>query len=122
MKIWKIADAWYKFAPTVTLYHGTTESNLNSIITEGFQPFDASKKLDEILSRYGYSRDMVPDWILKSEMRLRENKPYIYFTTYKKQAASYSKKPFGEFELSIIRGLNYMAKRKGRRYYTTSRI
>lgn len=112
MKIWKIAEKWYKLAPTITLYHGTTEDNLNSILKNGFQPFDAQKKLDEILSRYGFTRDKVPSYIWFGEIHLREKQPYIYFTTNKGQAALYSQKPFGEFETSIVDALNRWLKDK----------
>lgn len=114
MKMWKLAGLWYNFDPTVTLYHGTTEDNLNSIMKDGFKPFNAQDKVDEILQKYGYSRSTVPQWIWFSEFNLRQSKPYIYFTNYKQQAALYSQKPFGEFETSIVDALNRWLKEKGK--------
>lgn len=115
MKIYKIADSWDKFAPTITLYHGTTDNILNSILQNGFKPFNAGNKIDEILARYGFSRKDVPDYIFFSEFRMREKQPYIYFTTYKEQAALYAQKPFGEFETSIVDLLNRWLKEKGKK-------
>ena len=106
MKIYKMSEMWYKLAPTITLYHGTTKTLLNLILQEGFRTFNAEEKADSILDRYGFSRNSVPEWVWQGELNLRKDKAYIYFTTLKGQAASYAKKPFGEFESSIIDRLN----------------
>jgi len=105
MNWYKKAEQWYKFAPTLTLYHGTTERNLLSITKNGFKPFNPEEVIDQTLWEYGYTRDMVPEWIWKDELNYRKDRPYIFFTTSKKQAKSYADKSYGEFQSSIANAL-----------------
>lgn len=105
MNWYKKAEQWYQFAPTITLYHGTTEDNLRSILREGFKPFNPDKDIEEILQEYGFSKNIVPKWIWKHEKDYREKSPYVFFTTSKKQAKLYSQKNYGEFQNSIVDNL-----------------
>jgi hypothetical protein len=113
MNWYKKAEQWYRFAPTITLYHGTTEDNLRSILKEGFKPFSPDQALEEILQEYGFSKNTVPEWIWKYELEYRKQKPYIFFTTSKKQAKAYASKSYGEFKNSIVDVLKQWKKEQG---------
>lgn len=114
MNWYKKADSWYKFAPTITLYHGTTEANLKSILQEGLKPFDPEKTVDETLGEYGFTRQNVPYYIWEQELRYRKQTPHIYLTTSKEQAKQYSDKSYGEFKRSIIDLLIEWQKEQGK--------
>lgn len=94
---------------TLTLYHGTRVSE-DRIREEGLTRPDYDKLIDEVLAKYGYSRNQVPEWIWRQELLYRfteyknftpEFKPYIAFTLNYDQAKTYAHMG-GEFEYLLI--------------------
>jgi len=106
MNWYKKAELWYEFSDTITLYHGTTDQNLKSILQEGhIKPFDPNTAINEILNEYNFIKDNVPEWIWKYELDYRKNTSHIYFTTSKQTAKQYADKSYGEFKNTIISNL-----------------
>lgn len=105
----KSQSEWFNLAPSITLYHGTSEKNLQSILKEGLQPISPDKIADQILQNAGYDRSSVPEYIWQGELKYRQEDPRIHLTTYKKQAADYARsaaKGHGEFSYIILQYLN----------------
>lgn len=91
------------------LYHGT-RIDKQTILKEGLKRPDYNRLIDEILVRYGYTREQVPEWTWKNELdyRLEEYKqyspefqPYLAFTLNYEQARDYAGMG-GEFEYLLI--------------------
>ena len=101
---YKKAAAWYKFDSSITLYHGTNENNLRSILKNGFNVFEPDNLIFQILSKYNLSKKDIPEYIWKRESDYRKEVPYIYFTTSKEQARQYAKSSTqaGEFENNVF--------------------
>jgi hypothetical protein len=101
---YKRAAEWYKFAPSVTLFHGTNENSLQTILKNGFNSIKPETLINQILSKYNLSKKDIPDYIWKEELNYRKENPYIHFTTSKEQAKEYARNSLqaGEFENTII--------------------
>ena len=91
------------------LYHGT-RLDKETILKEGLKRPDYNRLIDEVLARYGYTREQVPEWIWERELdyRLEEYKefspefqPYLAFTLNYGQAKQYAWMG-GEFEYLLI--------------------
>jgi len=114
MNWYKKADMWYKFALTITLFHGTTEDNMKSILQDGLKPFDPEETIDKTLKEYGFIRQDVPSYIWEEELRYRKTTPHIYLTTSKQQAKEYADTSYGEFQRTIVDRLIEWQKKKGK--------
>ena len=94
------------------LYHGT-RLDKETILKEGLKRPDYNRLIDEVLARYGYTKDDIPEWIWKMELDYRleeykefspEFKPYLAFTLNHDQARDYAYMG-GEFEYLLIQRL-----------------
>lgn len=98
------AEAWHQFGPTITLYHGTNERNMESIRqAHAIVPPDPDKIIDRVLRQYGFTRGDVPNYIWRNELVYREGKRSIFCSTSKDTASRYaqSHKYGGEIENSV---------------------
>ncbi len=113
----KKTAAWYQFGDTVTLYHGTNDRNLKSILSSGMiMPPDPIQIANDVLARYGLTKSDVPRYVWEEEVKYRIKTPYVYCTTYKAQAKMYAAGAAhgGEIENSITKNIARWLESEGR--------
>ena len=84
---------WHEFKPTITLYHGSSDTYLDEIKKNGLKVPNAKQIVDDTIREAGFDPDKVPQW-LQSEVVYRGHqsgeKSTIFTTSDYRKAKGYS--------------------------------